>query len=102
MLIIENYNKKMFAKYVSKLTNTIGTINYLQKKSRRNGEQQWYIKNSSKPVFDDSTVRDNNIDTVLTSKRSQVLIHNFATESRIILSASIAKLRYTLFANELV
>lgn len=96
----------MFAKYVSKITNTIGTINYLQQKSRRNSEQQLYLQNSSKHLFDGLATKDddnnNNIDTNLSSKRNQILIDSFAIESRIILTAAIAKLRNTLFAYELV
>lgn len=91
----------MFSKYVSKITNTIGTINYLQHKSSTNNEQQLYLQNS--PRDDDGKETNNNsINSDLSSKRSQILIDNCTIESKIILTAAIAKLRNTFFAYELV
>lgn len=101
----------MFSKYVSKITNTIGTINYLQQKSRQNYEQQVYLQNSSEQhlrddgsvVLNDGKEMNNNfINNDLSSKRSQIPIDDFAIESDNILTAAIAKLRHTLFAYELV
>lgn len=103
----------MFSRYISKITNTIGTVNYLQQKSKKNCEQQHYshLRQSSKQISndddsdvedDDSETNNNHIDIDLSHNRGRTLIDNFATESQIILTAAIAKLRNTLFAYELV
>lgn len=103
----------MFSKYISKITNTIGTVNYLQQKSKKNSEQQQYshLRRSSKQISsdngldledDNSETNNNHIDIDLSINRGRSLIDKFPTESQIILTAAIAKLRNTLFAYELV
>lgn len=102
----------MFSKYVSKITNTIGTINYLQQKSGKGSvkpHSKW--RNSSKQNFydegldvedGDQETNNNHINIDLSNNPSQILTDCSTTESQIILTASIAKLRNTLFVYELV
>lgn len=101
---------KMFSKYVSKITNTIGTVNYLQQKSKKGSERlrtsQW--RNSSKhniydggldvcSELDNGTNNNNHINIDLSTNPNRILNHYSSTESEIIL-----KLRNTLFRYELV
>lgn len=106
----------MFSKYISKITNTIGTVNYLQRKSRDCSKQEQcsHLQQSSKhcaQLFDDERLiektngnetNNNNANIALPNNGNRTLIDNFAIESQIILTAAIAKLRNTLFCYELV
>lgn len=101
----------MFSKYISKITNTIGTVNYLQQKSRKAQFPQ-SRRSSKQLLYDDGLdVEDvdpntnNNrmdIDVSINGSRKNSLIDDFVPTSQIILSAAIAKLRNTLFCYELV
>lgn len=105
----------MFSKYISKITNTIGTVNYLQQKSRKAHPQYSASRRSSKQssqlLYDDGydvvdvdpdTINKMDIDLSINGSRKGSLIDDFVPNSQIILSAAIAKLRATLFCYELV
>lgn len=103
----------MFSKYISKITNTIGTVNYLQQKSKKAQQQQFsQSRRSSKQLLyddgydvvdvDPDTINRMDIDLSINGSRKNSLIDDFAPSSQIILSAAIAKLRNTLFCYELV
>lgn len=104
-------SKIMFSKYVSKITNTIGTVNYLQQKSKKGSEKQYsHWRNSSKQnIFDDgldvyvdNETNNNHINTDLSTNQNRILNHCTSNDSQIILTAAIAKLRNTLLQYELV
>lgn len=99
----------MFSKYISKITNTIGTVNYLQQKSKKS--QQQYPRHKSQLLYDDGydvdyvdpdTINHMDIDLSINGCRKNSILVDFAPSSQIILSAAIAKLRNTLFCYELV
>lgn len=100
--ITYRYTGMMFSKYISKITNTIGTINYLKQTSKRNSEVQLYLRNALVVEDDDNETNNNHIDIDLSSKRNHLLMNNFPIESQIISTAAVAKLRNTLFTHELV
>lgn len=103
----------MFSKYISKITNTIGTVNYLQQKSRKAQQHQYsQSRRSSKQLLyddgydvvnaDPDAINNMDIDLSINGSRKNSLNDNFLPNSQIILSAAIAKLRNTLFYYELV
>lgn len=105
----------MFSKYISKITNTIGTVNYLQQKSRKAHPQYSASRRSSKQssqlLYDDGydvcdvdpdAINRMDIDLSINGSRKNSLIDDFVPNSQIILSAAIAKLRATLFCYPLV
>lgn len=103
----------MFSKYISKITNTIGTVNYLQQKSKKAQQQQFsQSRRSSKQLLyddgydvvdvDPDTINRMDIDLSINGSRKNSLNGDFEPNSQIILSAAIAKLRNTLFCYELV
>lgn len=105
----------MFSKYISKITNTIGTVNYLQQKSRKANPQYTATRRSSKHntqlLYDDGydvcdvdpdTIHKMDIDLSINGSRKNSLNEDFVPNSQIILSAAIAKLRATLFCYPLV
>lgn len=99
----------MFSKYVSKITNTIGTVNYLQQKSKKRSEKQYtHWRNSSKQKFFDEGL-DVDVDTETNNNnnnyqinQNQILNHCSSNDSQTILTTAIAKLRNTLLLYELV
>lgn len=109
-------NKMMFSKYISKITNTIGTVNYLQQKSRKSQQQEYSdsrrsSKASTQLLFDGGydveyidpdTINRMDIDLSFNGSRKNSLNDDFAPHSQIILSEAIAKLRNTLFCYSLV
>lgn len=106
----------MFSKYISKITNTIGTVNYLQQKSRKSQQQEYSdsrrsSKASTQLLFDGGydveyidpdTINRMDIDLSFNGSRKNSLNDDFAPHSQIILSEAIAKLRNTLFCYSLV
>lgn len=101
----------MFSKYISKITNTIGTVNYLQQKSKKAQQQQYSRRSSKQLLYDDGydvdnvdsdTINHMDIDLSINGSRKNSLLDEFPPSSQIILSAAIAKLRNTLFCYELV
>lgn len=101
----------MFSKYISKITNTIGTVNYLQQRSRK-AQQQQYSRRLSKQLFydegydvvdvDPGTINKMDIDLSVNGSRKNSLIDDFVPNSQIILSEAIAKLRHKLLCYALV
>lgn len=97
---------------MSKITNTIGTINYIQQKSKKSSEkQQSHRRNSSKRIFYDggldvdvvdNETNNNHINIDLSTKPCQKPTDYFTTESQIIPTAVNAKLQNTLVSYELV
>ncbi|XP_031622968.1 tyrosine-protein phosphatase corkscrew isoform X2 [Contarinia nasturtii] len=98
----------MFSKYISKITNTIGTVNYLQQKSRKPhfSQSRRASKHNSQLLYDDGydvvdvdpdTINRMDIDLSVNGSRKGSLIDDFVPNSQIILSAAIARLRATLF-----
>lgn len=109
---MQKQSEIMFSKYVSKITNTIGTINYIQQKSKKSSEKQYsHWRNSPKKHFyddgldvdgvDDET-NNNHINYDLSTNPSQILTDCSTTESQIIPTTAIAKFQNTLFVYELV
>lgn len=106
----------MFSKYISKITNTIGTVNYLQQKSRKSQQNQYShsrrpSKQSSKLLFDDGydvvdvdpeSINKMDIDISINGSRKNSLIDDFIPNSQIILSDAIARLRNKLLCYALV
>lgn len=101
----------MFSKYISKITNTIGTVNYLQQKSKKAQQHQYSRRPSKQLLYDDGydvdyvdpdTINPMDIDVSINGSRKNSILDDFAPSSQIILSAAIAKLRNTLFCYELV
>lgn len=105
----------MFSKYISKITNTIGTVNYLQQKSKKAQQQFTPSRRSSKHgsqlLYDDGydvdnvdpdTINHMDIDLSINGSRKNSLFDDFEPSTQIILSAAIAKLRNTLFCYPLV
>lgn len=101
----------MFQKYINKISNTIGTVNYLQQKSRKP-----HSRRSSKNrqlLFDDgydvtdvdpNTINKMEIDLSINGSRKGSLSDDYyqPNNTQIILSAAVAKLRNTLFYHSLV
>lgn len=77
----------MFKKYMNKFSNTIGTVNYLQKATKENNKSTIHTRLESSSDDDDNTSLTKN---VLTSTPD------------IILSTAIAELRNTLLFYTLV
>lgn len=102
----------MFSKYVSKITNTIGAINYIQQqKSKKDNEKQYsHWQHSPKQKFFDEGLdvivdnepNNNYINCDLSTSHSRMHTHSTSPESQLILEAAIEKLRNTLFRYELV
>lgn len=96
----------MFSKYVSKITNTIGAINYIQQKSKKDSEKHWQHSPRQKfydeglDVIVDNEPNNNHINYDLSTNSSRT--HTSSNESQLILTAAIEKLRNTLFQYELV
>lgn len=99
----------MFKKYISKISNTIGTVNYLQQKTKdKPNRRSSHCKNR---LFDDgydvvdvdpATVSQMEIDLSASGSRKNSMLDEFPEHTQIILSAAIAKLRNTLFFYPLV
>lgn len=103
--------KMMFSKYISKITNTIGTVNYLQQKTKKAHQHSQSRRSSKQLLYDDGydvvdvdpdTINNMDIDLSINGSRKNSLNDDFLPNSQIILSAAIAKLRNTLFYYELV
>lgn len=103
----------MFSKYVSKITNTIGAINYIQQKSKKDSEKQQYSHWQHSPkqkfydegldVIVDNEPNNNHINCDLSTNYSRTHTQSpTSIESQLILTAAIEKLRNTLFRYELV
>lgn len=97
----------MFKKYITKISNTIGTVNYLQQKTI----EKKHRSTRHQPMFDDgydvvdvdpSTINKMEIDISASGSRRQSMLDSFPENAQIILSAAIAKLRNTLFFYPLV
>lgn len=102
-----------FKKYILKITNTIGTVNYLQKTSRKPRPTQ--SRRSSKHhqlLFDDgydvaevdpNTINKMDIDLSINGSRKGSLSDDYySSDTQIILSAAVAKLWSTLYHHSLV
>lgn len=111
----------MFSKYISKVTNTIGTVNYLQQKSKKSQQQQQQqqqyshsrrsSKQNSQLLYDDGydvdyvdpdSINKMDIDLSINGSRRSSMFDDFLPNSQVILSTAIAKLRSTLFCYPLV
>lgn len=101
----------MFQKYISKISNTIGTVNYLQHKSKNSSTHQSSRRSSRQLLYDDgydvtdidpNTINKMEIDLSVYGSRKNSLAEEFEPSTQIILSDAIAKLRNTLFFYPLV
>lgn len=97
----------MFKKYISKISNTIGTVNYLQqktieKKHRTTRHHSMFDDGYDVVDVDPSTINKMEIDISASGSRRQSMLDSFPENAQIILSAAIAKLRNTLFFYPLV
>lgn len=100
----------MFKKYISKISNTIGTVNYLSQKTKEKHRRASHYHNQH--FFDDgydvvdvdpSSVHQMDIDVSANGSRKSSMIDDDLRESeQIILSAAVAKLRNMLFFYPLV
>lgn len=100
----------MFKKYISKISNTIGTVNYLSQKTKEKHRRASHYHNQH--FFDDgydvedvdpSSVHQMDIDVSANGSRKGSMIDDDLQESeQIILSAAVAKLRNMLFIYPLV
>lgn len=106
-------NKIMFSKYIAKITNTIGTVNYLQQKSRKSHQHSQSRRSSKQKqlLYDDGydvddvdpeAINNMEIDLTINGSRKSSLIDDYPANTQIILSAAIARLRNTLFCYPLV
>lgn len=97
----------MFKKYISKISNTIGTVNYLQqktieKKHRSTRHQSLFDDGYDVVDVDPSTINKMEIDLSASGSRRHSMLDSFPENAQIVLSAAIAKLRNTLFFYPLV
>lgn len=102
----------MFSKYVSKITNTIGAINYIQQKSKKDNEKQClHWQHSPKQRFFDDGLdvivekkpnNENHTNYDLSTNHCRIHKHSPPSESQLILAAALEELRNTLFQYELV
>lgn len=93
----------MFHKYISKISNTIGTVNYLQQKTRKSSHpHQIRSRQSSKQLlYDDGyDVVDANVSPNASRKSS--VNEELVSCAQTILSESVARLRTTLLFYPLV
>lgn len=103
----------MFQKYISKIQNTIGTVSYLQQKSRKSHQHSQSRRTSKQLLYDDGydvaevdpdTINKMEIDLSINGSRKNSFADEYSSSNttQIILSAAIAKLRNTLFYYPLV
>jgi len=92
----------MFKKYISKISNTIGTVNYLQHKAKDNRHNH-HLYDDGYDVcdIDPSTINKMEIDLSASGSKNN-LLDGLPPNTRIILSAAIANLRNTLLFYPLV
>lgn len=93
----------MFQKYISKISNTIGTVNYLQQKTRKSSQPQLRSRQSSKHtlLYDDGyDVVE--VDVSANASRKSSLNEELFPSTQTILSEAVAKLRNTLLFYPLV
>lgn len=97
----------MFKKYMSKISNTIGTVNYLQNKAKENRHQskrQLYDDGYDVQDIDPATINRMDIDTSVRgqSRRASTVLGGLPANAQIVLSNAMAKLRNTLLHYPLV
>lgn len=88
----------MFQKYISKISNTIGTVNYLQNKTRKSSQpHQLRSRQSSKQLlYDDGYDVVEVVDPLENASRKSSLNEELFPSTQIILPETVAKLRNTL------
>lgn len=101
----------MFKKYIAKISNTIGTVNYLQQKTKENRHGNHRTHRNHQLLFDDGYDVDIDYDpsthmeidlTASGSRKNSVFIDAFPPNEQIILSEAIAHLRTLLLFYPLV
>lgn len=93
----------MFQKYISKISNTIGTVNYLQHKTRKSSQPHSRSRQSSKHtlLYDDGYDVDN-VDLSANASRKSSLNEELFPSTQTILPEAVAKFRNTLLFYPLV
>lgn len=96
--------KMMFKKYMSKISNTIGTVNYLQHKAKesRRGTRHLYDDGYDVQDIDPSTINKMDIDLSVNGSRRGSVLGGLPANAQIVLSAAMANLRNTLLFYPLV
>lgn len=96
--------KMMFKKYMSKISNTIGTVNYLQHKAKesRRGTRHLYDDGYDVQDIDPSTINKMDIDLSVHGSRRGSVLGGLPANAQIVLSAAMANLRNTLLFYPLV
>lgn len=100
----DNQINMMFKKYMSKISNTINTVNYLQHKAKENHHKRHlYDDGYDVQDIDPSTINRMEIDVSINgrSRRASVL-SGLPANAQIVLSAAMANLRKTLLYYPLV
>lgn len=101
----------MFKKYITKISNTIGTVNYLQQKTKENRHRSHRTHRNHQLLYDDGYDVDIDYDpsthmeidlTASGSRKNSVFIDEYAPNEQIILSEAIAHLRTLLLFYPLV
>lgn len=92
---------------MSKISNTIGTVNYLQNKAKENRHQskrQLYDDGYDVQDIDPATINRMDIDTSVRgqSRRASTVLGGLPANAQIVLSNAMAKLRNTLLHYPLV
>lgn len=96
--------KMMFKKYMSKISNTINTVNYLQHKAKENRHKRHlYDDGYDVQDIDPATINRMDIDLSINgSSRRASVFNGLPSNAQIVLSAAMANLRNTLFFYPLV
>lgn len=97
--------KMMFKKYMSKISNTIGTVNYLQSKAKENRPQKRNLYDDGYDVedIDPATINRMDIDLSINGqRRASTVLGGLPANAQIVLSAAMANLRNTLLYYPLV
>lgn len=99
----------MFKKYINKISNTIGTVNYLSQKTKDNHlrrsskyHQNFYDDGYDCCDIDPSTIQHMDIDLSINGSRKNSMVDDYSDNEQIILSEAVAKLRIMLFIYPLV
>lgn len=95
--------KMMFKKYMSKISNTINTVNYLQHKAKENRHKRYlYDDGYDVEEIDPATINRMDVDLSIHGSRRASMLTGLPPNAQIVLSAAMANLRNTLFFYPLV
>lgn len=93
----------MFHKYISKISNTIGTVNYLQQKTKKSSHPHHLrSRQSSKQLLYDDGYDVVDANASASASRKSSVNEELFSSTQTILSEAVAKLRNTLVFYPLV